>query len=120
MKFLLDVHIGTSIARALASKGHDVLRAATAHADWSDADLLTLAVRQRRVLVTEDRDFSDLIFRRGASAPMSVLYLRCEPDEQPLMADRILLVLENVELEGHMVVVKPAGFRLRPFPNPKV
>ena len=120
MRFLLDVHIATSIARALASSGHDVLRAALAHADWADADLLALAVGHNRVLVTEDRDFSDLIFRGGALAPLSVLYLRCQPEDQSLMADRILLVLENVRLEGHMVVVRPASFRLRPFPNLKV
>nr|WP_295374475.1 DUF5615 family PIN-like protein [uncultured Sphingosinicella sp.] len=119
MKFLLDVHIGTSIARALGARGHDVVRAADAHGDWSDADLLRFAVEDNRILVTEVRDFSDLIFRRGAFAPVSVLYLRCAPEEQPLMADRILLVLENVQLEGHMVVIRPASFRLRPFPNPK-
>jgi predicted nuclease of predicted toxin-antitoxin system len=119
LKFLLDVHIGTTIAHALSTRGHDVVRAGDAHADWSDADLLRFAVEDDRILVTEDRDFSDLIFRRGAFAPVSVLYLRCAPEKQPLMPDRILLVLENVQLEGHMVVVQPAAFRLRPFPNPK-
>jgi predicted nuclease of predicted toxin-antitoxin system len=120
LRFLLDVHIATSISRALASRGHDVLRAAVAHSTWSDAALLALAVDEARILITEDRDFSDLIFRRGAAAPSSVLYLRCQPDEQPLLADRILLVLQNVGMEGHMVVVRPAGFRLRPFPNLRV
>jgi predicted nuclease of predicted toxin-antitoxin system len=118
LRFLLDVHIATSIAQALVSRGRDVLPAATDHAERSDADLLALAVDEDRVLVTEDRDFSDL--RQGAAAPPSVLYLRCPPEQQPLMADRILLVLENVRLKNQMVVIRPASFRLRPFPNSKV
>jgi predicted nuclease of predicted toxin-antitoxin system len=117
---LLDVHVATSIARALAARDHDVLRAALAHADWTDSDLLALAVDEDRILVTADRDFSDLVFRQGASAPRSILYMRCEPEEQPLMADRILLVLENLRVEGHMVVIRHASFRLRPFPNSRV
>ncbi len=120
MRFLLDVHISTSIARVLTARGHDVLRASVAHADWSDTDLLALAVSEGRILVTEDRDFSDLIFQRGAAPPSAVLYLRCQPEEQPLMADRISLVLENVPLNGHMVVVRAASFRLRPLPNSRV
>jgi predicted nuclease of predicted toxin-antitoxin system len=120
LKFLLDVHIATSVARALETKSHDVLRAAFGYADWTDADLLALAVQEERIIVTEDRDFSDLIFRQGAKAPPSLLYLRLQPDEQPFMADRVTLVLENLHVDGHLVVIRSASFRLRPFPNSRV
>ena len=117
MKFLLDVHVGTSIAKALEANGHDVLRAMEDHANWSDAALLRLAVIEARTIITEDRDFSDLVFRHGEPAPPCILYLRCKPAEQPRMAERVLLVLANVTLQGHMVVIRPASFRLRPFPK---
>jgi predicted nuclease of predicted toxin-antitoxin system len=117
LKFLLDVHIAASIGRMLVERGHDVLRALDAHAFWSDAQLLDLAVLEDRVLVTEDRDFSDLIYRLGAVAPLAIIYVRSSPADQPAMADRIRLVLANTTIDGHMVVVQRASVRLRPFPG---
>ena len=117
MRFLLDVHIATYIARALADKGHDVVRASERHATASDASLLDLAVREGRIVVTEDRDFSDLVYRDGAPPPPALLYLRVDPADQPVLAERILLVLENATINGHMVVIQRTSVRYRPLPG---
>ena len=117
MKFLLDVHIAASIGRALGAWGHDVVRASDGYADWSDTALLDLARRDRRVVVTEDRDFSDLVYRHGVEPPPSILYLRFSPAEQPAMVERVLLVLANTPIEGNMVVIQPTSVRLRPLPQ---
>ncbi len=117
MRFLLDVHIATSIARVLTDSGHDVVRASDRYADWSDVLLLDLAVREDRVMITEDRDFSDLIYRDGAAPPPAILYLRFDPTSQPRMAERVLLVLENTIIDGHMVVIQRTSVRSRPLPG---
>ena len=63
MKLLLDEHFSSEIARQLQRRGHDVV---AAHGQpelrgLPDADLLTLATSERRVLVTENiADFSEL------------------------------------------------------------
>jgi predicted nuclease of predicted toxin-antitoxin system len=44
-----------------------------AAAGLSDADVITLALRERRLLLTEDKDFGDLVFRRERSVPGVVL-----------------------------------------------
>jgi len=64
LKFLLDVHIGMAIARALEAQGYHVLRAALAHATWTDEELLAFAVRDDWIIVTEDSDFSIWFTRR--------------------------------------------------------
>ena len=117
MRFLLDVHIATSIARALSNKGHDVIRAALAHSDWADDRLLALAVAEERVLVTQDSDFSDLIFARSAPPPPAILYLQCAPQDQPKMAGRVIETLETDRVDGHIVVIRPASTRYRPLPG---
>ena len=116
MKFLLDVHVAASMGRALADRGHDVLRASEAHADWSDAQLLRLAADEDRIIITEDRDFSNLIYRDKALLPPAVLYLRCGPAEQPAMVERVLLVVANTTIRGHMVVIRRTSIRHRPLP----
>lgn len=118
MRFLLDVHIPTTIARALAEKGYDVVRALDAHADWSDARLLDLAVDDDRMLVTQDRDFSDLVFNKGKAPPPAILYLRFEPQDLPGAADRLLFVLANTSVKDHMAVIRSSSLRLRPLPPP--
>jgi predicted nuclease of predicted toxin-antitoxin system len=116
LKFLLDAHIATAIARALAAAGHDVVRAAVDHATWSDLELLALAVREERVIVTQDSDFSDLIYAWGNPPPPAIIYIRCEPDAQPAMASRVMETLASDRLNRHMAVIRPSSSRYRPLP----
>ena len=117
MRFLLDVHIANAIARALEAEGHDVVRAAVAHATWSDPDLLTLAVREDRIIVTEDSDFSDLIYAVGMPPPPAIIYIRCEPEMQPAMVGRVIDTLASGRLNRHMAVIRPSSSRYRPLPR---
>ncbi len=48
----------------LRSRGHDVLYAAESLAQYTDDELLALARRDERVLVTDDKDFGELVFHR--------------------------------------------------------
>lgn len=66
MRFLLDESVEYRLAAFLQDQGHDVT--AIAH-DYpgalSDREVLALAQREGRVLVTNDRDFGELIYRLG-------------------------------------------------------
>jgi predicted nuclease of predicted toxin-antitoxin system len=117
LKFLLDVNIGTTIAQALQNCGYDVVRAAISYPTWADAALLDLAVRESRIIVTEDSDFTDLIFSFGHRAPPSLIYIRREPETQRSFVDRILEVMLSERLRDHIVVLTPAATRYRPFPT---
>ncbi len=117
MKFLLDVHVSTSVARAIQTLGYDVVRAALEYATWPDDKLLALAVEKDWILVSQDGDFTDLIFAYGAAAPPSLIYMRCEPEVQPLMADRVTEIILDNRLIGNLVVLKPQNNRYRPFPK---
>ena len=63
MKFLLDVCVASNVLRkTLNDLGHDVLSARDGYASASGRALLDLAYREERVLVTEDKDFGELVF----------------------------------------------------------
>ena len=63
MRFLLDVCVASNVLRkTLCDLGHDVLSAQDGYASASDRALLDLAYREERVLVTEDKDFGELVF----------------------------------------------------------
>jgi predicted nuclease of predicted toxin-antitoxin system len=117
LKFLLDVHIGTSFARALVERGHDVVRAALDYPKWGDERLLEFAVAEQRIVVTQDSDFTDLVYAFGKPAPPSMLYIRCEPEQLPSMVGRVLETLDSGRFDDHMSVIRPDDTRYRPLPR---
>ncbi len=62
MKFLVDRCAGKRLADWLRGQGHDVLEARTLGPDPGDRELLEMAAKQERVLITIDTDFGDLIY----------------------------------------------------------
>lgn len=64
MKFLLDESADYPLASFLISLGHDIK---TIVDDYSfaleDREVLSLAQKEQRILITNDRDFGELIFR---------------------------------------------------------
>ncbi len=63
MRFLLDQHIDARILPHLSERGHDVTRVARHYpAGLSDRDILGIAYREQRILITHDRDFGELVF----------------------------------------------------------
>ena len=70
MKFLIDVCAeSVPLRKSLLDLGHDVLSARERCPDASDEALLALARSENRVLVTEDKDFGELVFLRGLPHP---------------------------------------------------
>jgi predicted nuclease of predicted toxin-antitoxin system len=64
MKWLLDESAEYRIGQWLKAQGHDVTAIAQdyPHA-LPDSQVLEIAVKEQRVLITNDRDFGELIFR---------------------------------------------------------
>jgi predicted nuclease of predicted toxin-antitoxin system len=63
MRFLLDVCVSSrSLEAFLKERGHDVLSAVAVDPRASDERLLALATEDERVLITEDKDFGELVF----------------------------------------------------------
>ena len=68
MRLLLDAHISRAMLSHLEGLGHDCVHAAMLMPRMSDTELLEMALKDRRVIVTADKDFGDLIFRRQVPA----------------------------------------------------
>jgi predicted nuclease of predicted toxin-antitoxin system len=119
LRFLLDVHISNRIAAILRKNGHDVRRMVELSREMADYQILSLAISEQRILITEDSDFSELIFAEGASPPPALIYIRCRSFDQLKMPEAILATVSNDRLIGHIAVVTPDTLRFRPFPKVK-
>jgi hypothetical protein len=65
MRFVADESCDHRVVTALRDAGHNVLAVAETSRGAPDRDVMLLARRERRVLITEDRDFGQLVFAGG-------------------------------------------------------
>ena len=75
-RLLADENVPGAVVAALRQQGHDV---AWIHEDAPgspDSEVLERAQRESRVVVTFDKDFSELAFRRGLAASVGVVLFR--------------------------------------------
>lgn len=114
MKFLLDVCVASRpLHTALLELGHDVLSARDGFLHASDEALLALAYEEERVLITEDKDFGELVFLRGQPHPAIVRLVEMTPLER-VAAMRILIEHHGSAMrEGAIIVVTGTRVRIR-------
>lgn len=62
MKFLLDVNVGGDIAQYLMSQGYDVDTVSGVNPRMVDEDILLWASREKRIIITTDNDFEQMIW----------------------------------------------------------
>jgi predicted nuclease of predicted toxin-antitoxin system len=68
MNFVADESCAGPVIRALREVGHDVVAIAEITKGATDEEVLERALNEKRVLITEDRDFGELVYARGRSS----------------------------------------------------
>jgi predicted nuclease of predicted toxin-antitoxin system len=76
VRLLVNENFPAPSVACLRVEGYDVVSVAESYAGMEDASVLSLAVREKRWLVTFDRDYGELIFARGLPPPPAVILLR--------------------------------------------
>ncbi|MEM8996274.1 MAG: DUF5615 family PIN-like protein [Acidobacteriota bacterium] len=80
MRFMVDECTGPGIARWLRTKGYDTDSVFDEARGISDEKILEIAVREGRIVITnDDKDFGETIFRRRL-AQCGVVILRLEDE----------------------------------------
>lgn len=118
MRWLADECVDASLVARLRAAGHDVVYMAEIAPTASDAEVVRRAQQDGRLLLTEDKDFGDLVFRRGAALP-GLLLLRVDPAMPALKAERLDAAIERFgdNLFGRYMIVEEGRFRSRPLPK---
>ena len=113
MDFLLDVNASGVLARWLIDRGHNVAEVGQKDSRMSDDEILSWAVRERRIIVTTDNDFEEMIWRQGKSH-CGVLRLENLPRSQRKALVHDVLDRHSKDLEsGAIVIALSRKFRVR-------
>lgn len=109
MKFLLDVCASSrSLESFLVGLGHDVVSAQSIDPKATDEQLLELALNDDRVLITEDKDFGELIFVQQLPHGPIVRVVELTVNEQIQAIDELMNQYAAV-LKGPVIVTVTRG-----------
>jgi len=114
VRWLADECVAAPLVALLRIGGNDVLYVAETATGLSDSDVITLALHEKRLLLTEDKDFGDLVFRRERAIP-GVVLMRIAPENAALKMMRLTAAIERYAegLFGRYTVIEEGRFRSR-------
>jgi predicted nuclease of predicted toxin-antitoxin system len=121
MRFLMDENLSVASIRRLREAELDVEAVGELSPSAPDEWVLAHARENGQILITFDRDFGELVYRRGAAVPPGIIYLRI-PVAEPESAARAVLDLLRIPdliLEGWFTVVDADKVRQRPLLLPE-
>lgn len=116
MRFLADECTDTQLVEQLRIDGHDVLYVMESMRGETDDVILTKAYADNRIILTEDKDFGELVFRLRKPA-ICIILLRFNPGEESLKSQRLYALISepDVTFVDTFIVIEADKTRIRPL-----
>ncbi len=116
IKFVADVNVEKDIVDFLNNQGFDVLWIPDYNCKLQDDELLFLANKEGRVLITNDKDFGEIVFyQRKVSKGIILLRIKGQDVNKKLKVLKKLIDLHLEEIELNFIVLSDKKIRIRPL-----
>ncbi|GFP27738.1 hypothetical protein HKBW3S43_00565 [Candidatus Hakubella thermalkaliphila] len=119
IRLLANMNISPKTVESLGQQGWDTVRVSQLlPVNASDEEILGLARREDRAMVTQDLDFSTLLALGGYDRP-SLITIRLSVSDPDTVARRLLEVLPRIEQvlgKGGAATVEDVAVRVRRLP----
>lgn len=116
LKFIADVNVEKGIVDFLRAEGYDVKWVPNIHCEIADESLLRLANKERRILITNDKDFGELTFlQKKLSAGVILIRVKGQKTNDKVKLVQKVLKDHRDKLPNHFVVVNRTKFRFIPM-----
>lgn len=120
IKFLADVNIEKPVVDFLLKQGYDIKWIPDFDCEMVDEDLLKLANKEKRVLITNDKDFGELIFlQKSLSVGIILIRVRGQRSQDKVKLMKKLLMGYRDKLIKHYVVLTKDKIRIIPMGDEK-
>jgi predicted nuclease of predicted toxin-antitoxin system len=116
VNLLADECCDALLVAGLRGDGHDAAYVRESAHGSDDQTVLQMAASQQRILITEDKDFGELVVRLKWPA-FGIILVRINPSETPLKLARLRDLFQHHahRLPGFFVVVDESRSRFRPL-----
>jgi len=118
MRFLANENIPLKSVYLLREKGHNVFAIIEDSPGVKDEEVLRQAADEKRIILTYDKDYGELIYKSGSSVPEGIVYFRLVPVSPEETAELIfnLFNIQEFSLKQKFTVVERDRVRQRPLP----
>lgn len=113
MKVLLDTCVWGGARTELESAGHDIVWSGDWNEDPGDEEILSIAHREQRVLVTLDKDFGELAIIHNWPHSGIIRLVNIRAKQQGAFCLHILEQYQNELIEGAIATVELDRVRIR-------
>lgn len=116
MKFLADECCELSLVKRLRQEGYQVDYIQEIMPGTTDDEVLLHALKEEKIIITEDKDFGELVYRLKKPA-FGIILLRFHPSDQELKIQRLIQLINHQKdkLKGHFLVVDSEKIRIKPI-----
>jgi predicted nuclease of predicted toxin-antitoxin system len=116
-KFLANENVPGEVVLAARQAGYDLGWICELSPGADDDAVLALSLAENRVLVTFDKDFGEMAFRRGKSATCGIILLRPRLREPEYLARFTVAVLaQQVDWQCYFCVAQEGKLRVVTLP----
>ena len=116
IKFLADVNVEKPLVDYLLKQGYDIKWIPDYNSEMPDEDLLQLANQEERILVTNDKDFGDLIFLQRKLSVGTILFrVKGQKSQEKIKLIKKLLMGYRDKILNHYIVITKAKIRIIPI-----
>ena len=117
MRFLADESCDFDVVRALRRAGFDVLSISESTPRAEDSEVIKLALYEKRILLTEDKDFGRLVYSYGQET-LGVIFLRFPTFARKQISRDVLNLVkqQGKKIAGSFVTVQPGRIRISHTP----
>lgn len=112
LRFLVDECTGKRLAILLENAGYDVVFVGDWKPSASDDEVLEKAEKEGRILITDDKDFGELVFRLRRPS-RGVILLRMSTTDPTRRFQLLEKILKLIDVRGKFVVVRDDVVKLR-------
>jgi len=114
LKFIVDVGVSNKVEKWLAEQGFDVKTVRNIDPMISDHEIVKIASKENRIVITMDKDFGELVYRTNIDHA-GVLLLRLEGYSSEGKVKVIKRILEEHQdkIGGKFCVYKDNNLRIR-------
>jgi predicted nuclease of predicted toxin-antitoxin system len=114
MRFLADENFPRAAVAALEAAGHDIVWVRLAAPGATDADVMALAARENRILLTFDKDFGELAGRSELPPACGIVLFRLSAPRSAEASQRLAqIIASRDDWAGHFSVVESGRVRMR-------
>jgi predicted nuclease of predicted toxin-antitoxin system len=117
MKLLANENIPLTSVKYLSAAGCNIISIGLMCPGITDKEVMELAMREGRTIITFDRDYSELIYKYGYRPNEGVIYLRFD-EYTPEFPGQLIYELINqkeIDFVYKLIVVDVRGIRQRKY-----